>query len=202
MELLLTIGIPERLAQKFDHEIRFFKGWLEGPRTVGSIMPTSRVTARSMASLIDPGSGLPVLELGPGTGAITRAILQRGIAPENLYSIEYSREFYDRLTLDYPAVNFIHGDAFDLDKTLGDMRGSRFDSVISGIPLLNFPMARRVRLIEDLLGRIAPGRPVVQISYGPVSPVSARGASFTVTHHDFVLRNVPPAQVWVYRRDG
>lgn len=198
----MTIGIPERLAQKFDHEIRFFKGWLEGPKTVGSIVPTSQVTARSMARLIDPASGLPVLELGPGTGAITRAILGRGVAPENLCSIEYSREFYERLMLDFPKVNFIHGNAFDLDRTLGEMRNCRFDSVISGIPLLNFPMAMRVGLVEDLLDRIAPGRPVVQISYGPVSPVSARGASFSVARHDFVLRNVPPAQVWVYRRDG
>jgi phosphatidylethanolamine/phosphatidyl-N-methylethanolamine N-methyltransferase len=62
--------------------------------------------------------------------------------------------------------HFFLGDAFDLDATLGDLSGSLFDSVISGIPLLNFPMSCRVALIEDLLDRVPPGRPVVQFSYG------------------------------------
>lgn len=191
---------PERIVRRFDDEIRFFKGWIDGPKAIGAIMPTSAVTARSMASVVDPGSGLPVLELGPGTGVITRAILARGIVPANLVSIEYSHDFHARLQLDFPGVRFVRGDAFDLDATLGDLGSWKFDSVVSGLPLLNFPMARRVALIEDLLDRIPPGRPVVQFCYGPVSPVAGRGASFDVVHHDFVMRNVPPARLWIYRR--
>ncbi|MEM5470911.1 class I SAM-dependent methyltransferase [Hoeflea sp. AS60] len=194
------MSVPGRIARRFDDEIRFFKGWMDGPKAVGAIMPTSSVTARSMASVINPVSGLPVLELGPGTGVITRAILARGIAPENLVSVEYSVDFHTRLQLDFPGVRFIRGDAFDLDETLGEMNASQFDSVISGIPLLNFPMASRVALIEDLLDRVPLGRPVVQFSYGPASPVVSRGTSFQVLHHDFVLRNVPPARLWIYRR--
>src|SRR3546814_12630828 len=68
----------ERLGRKFDEEIRFFKGWIDGPKSVGAILPTSTITARRMASVVDPSSGLPVLELGPGTGIITKAILARG----------------------------------------------------------------------------------------------------------------------------
>ncbi|OCW56141.1 phospholipid N-methyltransferase PmtA [Hoeflea olei] len=192
--------ISKRIARRFDDEIRFFKSWIDGPRAVGAIMPTSTVTARSMASVINPQSGLPVLELGPGTGVITRAILARGVAPENLVSIEYSHEFHSRLQHDFPGVRFIRGDAFDLAGTLAPVHDGLFDCVLSGIPLLNFPMARRVRLIEDLLDRLPRGRPVMQFSYGPVSPVAARGASFTVLHHDFVMRNVPPARLWVYHR--
>lgn len=188
------------IARRFDDEIRFFKGWIDGPKAVGAIMPTSTVTARSMASVIDPASGLPVLELGPGTGVITRAILARGVAPSNLVSIEYSQDFHARLKVDFPGVRFIRGDAFDLDATLGELSTSLFDSVISGIPLLNFPMSKRVGLIEKLLDRLPPGRPVVQFSYGPSSPVAARGTSFAVVHHDFVMRNVPPARLWIYRR--
>jgi phosphatidylethanolamine/phosphatidyl-N-methylethanolamine N-methyltransferase len=196
----VNMSFPERLARRFDDEIRFFKGWMDGPKAVGAIMPTSAVTARSMASVINPASQLPVLELGPGTGVITRAILARGVAPSHLVSIEYSPDFHARLRLDFPEVRFILGDAFDLDATLGDLSASLFDSVISGIPLLNFPMSCRVALIEDLLDRVPPGRPVVQFSYGALSPVLARGTSFQVIHHDFVLRNVPPARLWIYRR--
>jgi len=196
----VIMSVPGRIARRFDDEIRFFKGWMDGPKAVGAIMPTSSVTARSMASVINPASGLPVLELGPGTGVITRAILARGVAPANVVSVEYSVDFHSRLQLDFPGVRFIRGDAFDLDETLGELNASQFDSVISGIPLLNFPMACRVALIEDLLDRVPLGRPVVQFSYGPSSPVVCRGASFQVFHHDFVLRNVPPARLWIYRR--
>tara|TARA_R110002020_G_scaffold255539_1_gene469298 strand:- start:1450 stop:2046 length:597 start_codon:yes stop_codon:yes gene_type:complete len=196
----MAMNFSAMIARRFDDEIRFFKGWIDGPKAVGAIMPTSTVTARSMASVIDPASGLPVLELGPGTGVITRAILARGVAPSNLVSIEYSQDFHARLKVDFPGVRFIRGDAFDLDATLGELSTSLFDSVISGIPLLNFPMSKRVGLIEKLLDRLPPGRPVVQFSYGPSSPVAARGTSFAVVHHDFVMRNVPPARLWIYRR--
>ena len=110
---------------------------MQGPKTVGSIVPTSSITARKMASVANPRSDLPVLELGPGTGAITKAILAHGIKPEKLVAIEYSTDFYEHLVRLYPGVNFINGDAFDLDRTLGVFKDQTFDSVISGIPLLN-----------------------------------------------------------------
>ena len=89
----LRVKVKERLGRKFDEEIRFFKGWMSNAKAVGAILPTSSVTARRMASVINPASGLPVLELGPGTGVITKAILERGLEPSNLVSIEYSTDF-------------------------------------------------------------------------------------------------------------
>jgi phosphatidylethanolamine/phosphatidyl-N-methylethanolamine N-methyltransferase len=88
--MTLRVKVKERLGKKFDDEIRFFKGWMSNTRAVGSIIPTSSVTARRMASVIDSTSGLPVLELGPGTGVITKAILGTGLAPEKLTSVEFS----------------------------------------------------------------------------------------------------------------
>lgn len=192
--------LRQSLARRFDEELRFFKGWIDKPRAVGAIVPTSGVTARRMASVVNPFSGLPVLELGPGTGVITRAILQAGVKPENLWSIEYSEDFVSHLRNAYPGVNIIHGDAFDLDTTLGDKRDTIFDSVISGVPLLNFPVERRVAYIEDLLDRLPAGRPVVQITYGPISPVPAGRGNYSVEHFDFILRNIPPSRLWIYRR--
>ena len=192
---------PRRsLARRFDEELRFFKGWIDKPRAVGSIVPTSSVTARKMATVVNPDSGLPVLELGPGTGVITKAILEAGVKPENLWSIEYSQDFVDHLRLNYPGVNVIHGDAFDLDKTLGDKRDTVFDSVISGVPLLNFPVAQRIAYVEDLLDRIPAGRPIVQLTYGPLSPVPPGKGNYTVEHFDFIIRNLPPTQLWLYSR--
>nr|WP_316651788.1 class I SAM-dependent methyltransferase [uncultured Gellertiella sp.] len=196
----MALRIKERFERKFGDEIRFFRGLMDKPRSVGAIVPTSGYTARRMASVINPQSGLPVLELGPGTGVITRAILGRGVPPEKIYSIEYSSDFYQHLVEQYPGVNFIHGDAFNLDHTLAHLEGQQFDSVISGIPLLNFPMHARVHMLEQLLDRLPPGRPVVQFSYGPVSPIAAMPDRYHIQHFDFIMRNIPPAQIWLYRR--
>ncbi|MDB5550895.1 MAG: Phospholipid N-methyltransferase [Rhizobium sp.] len=192
--------IKSRFAEKFDDNIRFIKGVISTPKTVGAIMPTSARMANRMASIIDTGSGLPVLELGPGTGVITKAILDMGVKPENVVSVEYSSDFVRHLRGKYPGVNFINGDAFSLAETLENYRGQKFDCVISGIPLLNFPMHQRVKLIEDLLKLIPVGRPIVQFSYGPVSPVVARPDSYTIKHFDFIMRNIPPAQIWHYKK--
>jgi phosphatidylethanolamine/phosphatidyl-N-methylethanolamine N-methyltransferase len=200
LEIRMNFRLKERFGKKFDEEIRFFKGWRSNMKAVGSIVPTSGITARRMASVVNPHSGLPVLELGPGTGVITKAILQKGILPENLVSVEFSTDFYQHLVKTFPDVGFINGDAFDLDKTLGARRDQQFDSVISAVPLLNFPMHMRVSLIDDLLSRIPVGRPVIQISYGPLSPVFAVPDRYQISHYDFVVRNIPPAQLWVYRK--
>ncbi|MGB3415360.1 MAG: class I SAM-dependent methyltransferase [Mesorhizobium sp.] len=192
--------LRKALTQKFDEELKFFKGWIDKPKAVGAIAPTSSITSRRMASIVDPSSGLPVLETGPGTGVITKAILARGIAPQNLYSIEYSPNFVRHLHRLYPDVNVIEGDAFNLTETLGDKRDMLFDCVVSAVPLLNFPIKRRVAYLEDLLGRIPAGRPVMQITYGPLSPIPAGKGDYTVKHFDFIIRNIPPAHLWIYRR--
>ncbi|MEQ1941064.1 phospholipid N-methyltransferase PmtA [Mesorhizobium sp. VNQ89] len=189
-----------KIARKFDDELKFFKGWIDKPKAVGSIIPTSSVTARRMASIIDTGSGLPVLEVGPGTGVITTAILRHGVKPENLYTVEYSHDFVVHLRRNYPGVNVIEGDGFDLDKTLGESSVLTFDSVVSGVPLLNFPVGRRIAYLDNLLKRIPYGRPVVQLTYGPKSPIPPGLGDYTVEHFHFVLRNIPPTQLWIYRR--
>lgn len=196
----MRLRIKERIERKFGEEIRFIRGMMDKPKTVGAIMPTSVHTARKMASVVDPSSPLPVLELGPGTGVITRAILERGLAADRIYSVEYSADFIAHLETAYPGVHFIHGDAFDLDATLSDLGNLRFDAAISGLPLLNFPMHQRVKLLESLLDRMPHGRPVVQFSYGPVSPIVAQPDRYRIRHFDFVVRNIPPAQIWHYTR--
>jgi phosphatidylethanolamine/phosphatidyl-N-methylethanolamine N-methyltransferase len=196
----MASGLRKSISERFGEELRFFRGWIDQPRKVGSIVPTSSVTARRMASVVNPASGLPVLELGPGTGVITKAILEAGIAPDKLYSVEFSEDFVEHLRETYPTVNVIQGDAFNLDETLGDKRDLTFDSIISGVPLLNFPVEQRVAYVEDLLNRIPAGRPIIQLTYGPMSPVPAGRGNYTVEHFDFVIRNLPPTQLWIYRR--
>ena len=193
------MGLKQSLERKFDEEIRFFKGWQRDKKGVGALLPTSLVTARRMASVIDMSSGLPVLELGAGTGVITKAILERGVKPADLVSIEYASHFYELLRKKFADVDVRNGDVFELDTVLADRRDQMFDSVISAVPMLSFPLERRIALMKSLLARIPPGRPVIQITHGPMSPLPAMPEAYEIAHYDFVVRNLPPAQLWLYR---
>ncbi|MCF6233955.1 MAG: methyltransferase domain-containing protein [Rhodobacteraceae bacterium] len=177
----------------------FYHGWLMNPRKIGAIAPTSAVMAREMAGVARADSDLPVLELGPGTGVITKAILDQGVAPENLVSVEYSEGFLPTLRQRYSGVNFIFGDAFDISRIARELGIRRFDTVISALPLLNFPVEQRVKLVDAVLDLLEPGRPMVQFSYGLSPPVPARPGRFSVSHLTTVFWNLPPARLWLYR---
>jgi phosphatidylethanolamine/phosphatidyl-N-methylethanolamine N-methyltransferase len=189
--------LTDRLKLKFSEELRFLNCLKTEPKSVGAVWPTGPVMARSMASIVNPNSELPVLELGPGTGVITKAILERGLAPSKLHTIEYSPEFVRELRIRFPSIHVYQGDAFNLNDSVGDRR---FDCAISALPLLNFPIDVRVQFIIDVLARLPMSRPLIQFSYGPAAPVSAKIGQFSVERHDFVLRNIPPARIWIYRK--
>lgn len=172
---------------------RFLLRVLNNPRAIGAVAPSSAALARAMAVEIPRG---PVLELGPGTGAITEAILKR-IAPSELTLVEYEEDFAKLLRARFPGVAVIRGDAFNLSRTLGDT--APFAAIVSGLPLLNFPPEKRAELLAQIFARLAPGAPFIQFSYGLKPPVPApEGAS--VTRAAFIPFNLPPARVWVYRK--
>lgn len=166
---------------------------------MGAIAATGKYAARAMAARIPIGSQLPVLELGPGTGSITRAILERGVPPERLVSIEYNSEFCDYLREQFPRVNFINGDALDLNRTLEGTPWREFSAVISGLPLLNLSKSVRAEMITGALAHCEPGAPLVQFTYGARPPVPAMKDMFSVTLEELIVRNVPPAWIYVYR---
>lgn len=186
-------------------QVSFLGTVFRAPRAVGAVAPTSTQTARVMASHIDLESGLPVLELGAGTGPITKAILGTGLAPEKLIAIEFSAPLCRVLEKKFPNINVIEGDAVDMKKTLAaKLDGAvpeQFDTVISGLPLLNFPVPVRKRILETGLSLMEPGRPFVQISYGFLPPVNVDDdPSIKLTRSRWVLKNLPPSRVWVYTR--
>lgn len=190
--------MPSLKNYPFAEELRFLRALIARPRGVGSVAPSSPSLARAIAAQIDPAQLGPVLELGPGTGALTRGILARGISPERLTLIEYDTALAKLLAAQFAGVHVIKGDAFDLETSLGN-RHQPFVAVVSGIPLLNYPSEKRRAFLDAVFERMAPGAPVIQFSYGLHSPIS-RSADITVTMTAFVWKNVPPARVWVYRK--
>lgn len=194
-------GAPVTLLNKIRDEARFIRQWLCNPRSVGAISPSGPDLARAMAGFLEPSADGKVLELGPGTGVVTDAILKRGVDPTNLISLEYCPEFTRLLTERFPNIQIIRGDAYDLeaslDPDLGDLAG-----IVSSLPLFTSPYDKRRALIMDGLDRLAPGAPFIQFSYALVPPVRAEAGHFTVSKTGWILNNMPPARVWVYRKSN
>jgi phosphatidylethanolamine/phosphatidyl-N-methylethanolamine N-methyltransferase len=180
-------------------ELRFLRSLIVRPRAVGAIAPSSPALARKIALQIDPNVPGAVLELGPGTGVVTEALISRGIAEERLVALESDPDLAQLMQRRFPRARVIQGDAFDLEGSLDGSAGEPFAGVVSGLPLLNQPVARRRALIVSAFARLAPGAPFVQFSYGSTSPVPA-DENISVAPAGLVLANLPPARVWVYRR--
>ena len=174
--------------------LRFFRALLARPRKVGAFAPSGPHLARAMAAQIEVEG--PVLELGPGSGSLTGAILQR-VPASQFTAIEYDNDLCLLLKTRFHGANIIHGDAFNLEHTLG--HAEPFAAIISGLPLLNFPMAERQRLMETAMARLLPGGVFAQFSYG-LKPSVPAPEGCTVTRAAMVWANVPPARVWVYKK--
>ena len=181
------------LAEQFD----FLRGLIASPKGVGAIAPSSAALARAIALQADPDQPGGVLELGPGTGVVTEALIARGFAADRITAIEYDPEFVRRVRERCPGVNVIEGDAFDLGTTLKP-EDTGYCAIISGIPLLNWPQERREALIEGALKRVRPHGPFIQFSYGLTPPMPAT-KQFSVRRAAVIWANLPPARVWVYR---
>jgi phosphatidylethanolamine/phosphatidyl-N-methylethanolamine N-methyltransferase len=178
--------------------LRFFRALITRPKDIGALAPSSAGLAKAIADQIDPKAG-PVLEVGPGTGVISQAILARGVPPEQLTLLEYDQDLAGHLAAHYPRLHVIHGDAFNLDSILGPGHDACFGAIVSGIPLLNHPVARRHAYVEGLTRRLMPGSPLIQFSYGANAPV-VPPQGYLVTRAAVIWANLPPARVWVYRK--
>jgi phosphatidylethanolamine/phosphatidyl-N-methylethanolamine N-methyltransferase len=190
------MGMATNSAAEHFH---FLRGLLARPKNVGAIAPSSAALARAIARQVDPTVGGSVLELGPGTGVVTQALIERGVAAERISAIEYDADFAALVARRFPALRVVRGDAFDFAHTLGLSPDDRFAAIVSGLPLLNHPVERRHALIEDALARLQPGAPYVQFSYGTKPPIPPP-AGATVKRAALILMNLPPARVWVYRK--
>jgi phosphatidylethanolamine/phosphatidyl-N-methylethanolamine N-methyltransferase len=149
-----------------------------------------------------PAHGL-VVELGPGTGPVTRSLIEAGVAPERLVLVEYDAAFCSLLKQRFAHASVVQGDAYDLPHTLAPFAGQSFAVVVSSLPLLNQPPPRRTKLIADAFALMGPSGVFVQFTYGLASPIP-RGASanlYSAVRSKPILLNLPPAFVWTYRLD-
>lgn len=186
--------------KRHEDETRFLKNWLKNPLRIGAVTPSGPVLARKMASHVDPNGTGPVIELGPGTGPMTMALIERGIDPSRLVLVEYSADFCRLLRDRFPKATVVQGDAYSLRKTLAGLLPAPADALVSGLPLMTRPEPARLKLVQEAFDLMKPGAPFIQFTYSVVSPVPLKSANFSAEPSERIWRNIPPARVWVYRR--
>ena len=191
--------LDERIAD----EARFFKAWFVNPSVTGAVSPSGRFLARMMARYVDPEIDGPIIELGPGTGPVTQALLQRGVAPERLVLVEFDAKFCRLLERRFPKCNVVQGDAYNLARTLKGVLDEPAGAVVSSLPLLNRPDPERLSLLAQSFGLMSPEGSFIQFTYGMVSPIPRRSKHATAVRFDAeasppVWLNLPPARVWIY----
>ncbi len=182
-----------------EDEARFLRSWFERPLVTGAVTPSGKMLARTMASYADPSVPGPVIELGPGTGPVTEALIRRGFEQERLILVEFNPDFCALLRRRFPRTTVIRGDAYSIRETLGGLVTEPCAATISSLPLFTKPLEKRLELLQDAHDVMHPDTPFVQFTYAVVPPMPARSTSYTATPSERIWRNMPPARVWVYR---
>jgi phosphatidylethanolamine/phosphatidyl-N-methylethanolamine N-methyltransferase len=185
---------------RLDDEVRFIRSWIERPLSTGAVTPSGRILARTMARYVDPQSTGPVVELGPGTGPVTEALVQTGVDPSRLVLVESNPAFCRILRARYPGATLVQGDAYSMRRLLETLLLQPAAAMVSGLPLITKPITMRLRLIRDAFDLMIPGAPFVQFTYSVAAPLPKRFGGFSVEASERIWMNIPPARVWVYRR--
>jgi phosphatidylethanolamine/phosphatidyl-N-methylethanolamine N-methyltransferase len=185
---------------RIDDEFRFFRTWIEKPLSMGAVTPSGKALARTMAEYVDPNSNGPIVELGPGTGPVTEALVARGIDPARLVLVEFDPTFCRLLRKRYPQATIVQGDAYRLRALLKSVLRNPAAAVVSGLPLFTKPLKMRLRLLQEAFGLMAAGAPFVQFTYAAYSPIPRRLERVNSEASERIWTNIPPARVWVYRK--
>src|SRR5271156_4689990 len=144
---------------RLDDEVRFIRSWIERPLPIGAVTPSGKILARAMARYVDPNSNGPVVELGPGTGPVTEALVEAGVAPSRLVLVEFDPTFCRILRSRYPDATLVQGDAYSLRRLMATLLLQPAAAVVSGLPLITKPLRMRLRLLRDAFDLMLPGAP-------------------------------------------
>lgn len=176
--------------------------WLRAPRRVGAIVPSGAHLARIITAGISRITGR-ILELGPGTGVFTRALIARGVQEENLTLLESDPHFAQILKSRFPAACVISGCATSLEQMSAFQSG--FGAIISGLPLLAMPPPTVERILGGAFRHLQPGKTLYQFTYRPKCPVPPKmlkHLNLEAKLTGFSIRNLPPAWIYAFGRSG
>lgn len=185
----------------------FFRQWLRNPLATAAISPSGAQLARLMLAEL-PAGARRVVELGGGTGVFTAAMLDYGIAAEDLMVVELNEELHQHLLRRFPQARVVCGDARELPllaQRCGFADAGPADAVVSGLGLLSMSRSTQQAIVGSAFEAMAEGGRFIQFTYGPTCPLPRevqRALGLQVRRAGIALWNVPPATVYVFSRDA
>jgi phospholipid N-methyltransferase len=186
-------------------KLLFLRSWLRNPQQVGAMAPSGRALADLITADIE-APGEPIIELGPGTGAFTRALLSRGVPAHRLVLVEADHTFARKLKLRFPGVRVLNMDAEHLGQTAGFFGHERASAIVSGLPLLAMPVEKVVAILHGAFQHhLDENGPFYQFTYMPRCPVprpQLKSMGLEAVRTGFAFVNFPPAAVYCFRRNA
>jgi phospholipid N-methyltransferase len=179
----------------------FFRAWVTDPKKVSAISPSSSALARLITSEVIANQ-MPVLELGPGTGVFTRALLDRGVRPADLTLIEAGPHFSKLLADRYPGVRILQMDASRLAHAKLFEPGT-LSNTISGLPLLSMSPRQVMGILRGAFGYLRENGAFYQFTYGPRCPIPSailNRLDLQATRIGTIICNMPPSSVYKIER--
>jgi len=190
------------LINKLADTSLFLQEWLNSPRCIASVVPSSKRLSQAMARWVPLDRHGYVVELGPGTGAVTKVLLEHGVPEHRLVAVERTPVLADLLTQRFRAAQIITGDALDLSRLLRRYLRDELPvlAVVSSLPLRHFSTADALSLSRQIHEALPKGGCWMQYSYHLGKERPEGTSAFQVIHSDIVWRNIPPAKVTVYQK--
>lgn len=186
----------ERLFQAPGAVLAFAAAFARDPRSVGAVAPASRWLARSVAQQLDGCNCQTLLEVGPGTGAITRELNERRRAFSRVLAVERDPWMVSVLRERYPELEIVQGCASEVGRHL---RTAAPVAIVSSLPFRSLPdevAADCIRALTEVLVE-RPGSMLLQYTYGlALPPFAAPSPDFVWRRVARVPMNLPPATVW------
>ncbi len=175
----------------------FFRRWMANPLQMGSVIPSSPALCRRLVAQVRRAPDEAVVELGAGTGVVSRALLDAGIPADRLIVVEIEPTMVRHLRQVLPGVTVIEGDARNLATLIPQRWHGQIGSVICGIPMVLLSLADQRKMIGEI-EKVAPGRGFLHFSYCATSPLSESKLQLAGTRAAWTPLNFPPASVWRY----
>ena len=198
--LIMEIVLNEAQIRTAENWL-FFRQWIKNPRQLGTLAPISvklsMIAAKEAVLNYIPGT--PIVEIGAGTGRLTRALLSKGVRPQDLTVVELDGKMCDFLRKTIPGIHVIEGDANQLRQLIAPDILDKVGAVVSAIPLMYLEEGLRKSLINAALSVLKPQGKIVHITYNPKSPLSFWG-EVSQKRVGATWFNMPPGFVWQFQQ--
>jgi len=191
------------MSSHLNNTCQFIAAWMRSPLKMGAALPSSKFLADAMAQQVDISREGVIVELGAGTGVVTRSLLDSGTQADKLLVIEREKQLHALLQSSFPDLKILCADALELANVLSSAGIKKVNAIVSSLPFLSMPDSVRRGIQEQMAKAIGADGVIIQFTYGLQSPINTyelKDYNLVGMRVKFVLLNVPPAHVWVYRK--